>query len=134
MSVDVVLPTLHAGAVDWVAVRITVGEVITFIGAIVSIIGAVGVLRFPDFYTRLHAASVTDTGALSVMVLGMVLIAGWSLVSLKLLLLWVFVLLTGPVGSHALANAAYVAGLQPLIGKYGSGWSSKPRLSEDEAH
>jgi multicomponent Na+:H+ antiporter subunit G len=115
------------GSIDWAAleaVRVGVGELVVFAGALLAVIGAVGVLRFPDVYTRVHAASVTDTGSVTVMLLGMVLISGWSQISLKLAFIWFFLFLTGPVGSHALVNAAYTARIQPLVGRYGRGWTS----------
>jgi multicomponent Na+:H+ antiporter subunit G len=88
------------------------------LGALLAILGAVGVLRFPDVYTRIHAASITDTGAASLMILGLCLIAGLSLVTLKLVLVWVFIMLTSPVAANALANAAYSAGHTPWIGGF----------------
>lgn len=97
-------------------IRPGLGGALCAIGAVLAIIGSVGVLRFPDFYTRLHAASVTDTGAVTVMLLGMALLAPHWLVLFKLGVVWVFLFLTGPTASHAIANAAHTAGLQPKIG------------------
>lgn len=87
-------------------------------GALLALIGALGVLRFPDVYTRIHAASITDTGAATLVVLGLCLISGLSLVTLKLVLVWVFIMLTSPVAANALANAAYSAGHTPWIGSF----------------
>ncbi|MEL7547136.1 MAG: monovalent cation/H(+) antiporter subunit G, partial [Pseudomonadota bacterium] len=78
--------------------------------------GTIGVLRFPDVFTRIHAASVTDTSALTLAMIGMALMAPTWLVVFKLAAIWAFFFLTGPTSSHALANAAHVAGLEPLIG------------------
>jgi multicomponent Na+:H+ antiporter subunit G len=76
------------------------------IGSLVLFIGAVGVLRMPTLYTRMHAASLTDSlGALAVLG-GIMLQAGWSLAALKLLAILLFLLLTSPTSSYALANAA----------------------------
>ncbi len=86
------------------------------LGATLAVIGSIGSLRFPDFYTRLHAASVTDTGAVTVMLVGMAFLSPHWLVFSKLIVIWVFLFLTGPTASHAIANAAHTAGLQPLIG------------------
>ena len=55
-----------------------VGMGMTLAGGILSVIGALGVLRFPDLYTRLHAASITDTGAATLMLFGLALLAGLS--------------------------------------------------------
>jgi multicomponent Na+:H+ antiporter subunit G len=87
-------------------------------GALLSILGAVGVLRFPDVYTRIHAASLTDTGAAGMMLIGMMLIAGLSLVTLKLVFVLLFVLLTTPAAANALANAAFGSGHRPRIGNF----------------
>ena len=93
------------------------GALLCLIGASLAVIGTVGVLRFPDFYTRLHAASVTDTGAATIAIVGMALLAPSWLIVFKLAAIWLFLFLTGPTGSHALANAAHTAGLQPVIGR-----------------
>ena len=95
------------------------GSALCMVGAVLAIIGTVGVLRFPDFYTRLHAASVTDTAAATVAIAGMLLLAPDWLVAFKLLAVWLFLFLTGPTAGHALANAAHTAGLEPLIGRQG---------------
>ncbi|MEM9053699.1 MAG: monovalent cation/H(+) antiporter subunit G [Pseudomonadota bacterium] len=106
----------------WHAFRPALGAALLLIGAVIAVIGTVGVLRFPDFYTRLHAASVTDTSAATLALLGMAFLAPGPAVVVKLAVVWLFLFLTGPTASHALANAAHTAGLQPLIG----------RLSEDD--
>ena len=100
-------------------VRPWLGGAFCLLGAILAVIGTVGVLRFPDFYTRLHAASVTDTGGVTALLVGMALMAPSWLVLAKIGAIWVFVFLTSPTASHAIANAAHVAGLQPLIGRMG---------------
>lgn len=99
------------------AIRPGLGAALVLIGALLAVVGTVGVLRFPDFYTRLHAASVTDTAAVTVAVLGMALLSPHYLVVVKLAAIWLFIFLTGPTASHALANAAHTAGLEPLIGR-----------------
>lgn len=92
------------------------GQGLILTGALLTIVGAVGVLRFPDFYTRLHAASVTDTAGATLMLVGMALISPTGWVALKLLFIWLFLFLTSPASSHALANAAYTAGMEPRTG------------------
>lgn len=87
-------------------------------GVALSLLGAIGVLRFPDFYTRIHAASITDTGGASLILLGLCLIAGLTLTTLKLVFVWVFVMLTTPVAANALANAAFSSGHKPRIGTF----------------
>lgn len=82
-------------------------------GAILSVVGSLGVLRFGDLYTRLHAASITDTGGATLMLLGLALTAGLSQEAMKLVIAWAFVMLTSPTASHALANAAWSSGHKP---------------------
>jgi len=103
----------------WNAFRPALGSAVLLVGAVLAVIGTVGVLRFPDFYTRLHAASVTDTAAATLAIVGMALLAPSLAVVVKLAVVWLFLFLTGPTSSHALANAAHTAGLQPMIGRLG---------------
>lgn len=84
-------------------------------GGAFCIVGGIGLLRMPDFYTRMHAASVTDTLGMGLMMLGMALQAGLTLVSAKLIIIVLLLLLTGPVATHALARAALHRGLKPLL-------------------
>lgn len=85
-------------------------------GSVFSIIGAVGTLRFPDFWSRLHAASITDSAGMILLVAGMCLQAGPTLITVKLLVIGVFLFITGPTSTHAIANAALVTGLRPQEG------------------
>jgi len=87
------------------------------LGSLLGIIGGIGLHRFPDFYTRLHAAGTTDTLCAALFLLGLGLQIGISLASLKLLLIFLFVYLTSPTASHSLANAAMIGGLKPVMGK-----------------
>ena len=84
-------------------------------GAIFLLIGAIGVLRFPDFYTRLHAVSICDTLGASLVLLGLMLQGGLSLVTVKLLLMFYFMIFTGPTAVHALARAALQGKLKPRL-------------------
>ena len=84
-------------------------------GAIFLLIGAIGVLRFPDFYTRLHAVSICDTLGAGLVLLGLMLQGGLSLVTVKLLLMFYFMVFTGPTAVHALAGAALQGKLKPLV-------------------
>ncbi len=78
------------------------------------IIGAVGIIRFPDFWSRLHAAAVVDSAGMALLLLGMILQGGFTSASIKLVLIIVFLFITGPTATHAVANAAYVSGSRPL--------------------
>ncbi len=82
-------------------------------GGALGIVGGIGIHRFPDFYSRLHAAGITDTLCAMLILLGLGLQAGWSLAAFKLALIFVFLFFTSPTASHALANAALHSGLKP---------------------
>lgn len=82
-------------------------------GALLGVVGGVGIHRFPDFYTRLHAVGITDTLCAALFLFGLGLQAGLSLASFKLFLIFVFLFFTSPTASHALANAAQHGGLKP---------------------
>lgn len=84
-------------------------------GGVFCIIGMVGILRLPDMFARLHGASVTDTLGAGFIVIGLVLQAGFTLVSAKLIIIMGLILLTSPVATHALAQAALHAGIRPRL-------------------
>ncbi len=85
------------------------------LGGFFVLVGGVGVLRMPDLYTRIHAASVTETMGTLLMMLGLMILAGWSLAAFKLFAVLVFLLFTGPVAAYAMANAALIAGVVPRL-------------------
>ncbi len=99
----------------------TVLDVLSWIcllgGAAFLLVGAIGLLRFPDFYTRLHAVSVCDTMGAGLVLIGLMLQGGLSLVTVKLLLIFYFMLFSGPTAVHALAEAAFQGKLKPLVEK-----------------
>ncbi|HXF66122.1 MAG TPA: monovalent cation/H(+) antiporter subunit G [Burkholderiales bacterium] len=84
-------------------------------GGLFCVVGALGVLRMPDFYTRLHGASVTDTLGAGLVLAGLLLQAGWTLAALKLLAIGLLIFFTSPAATHALAKAALGRGLAPLL-------------------
>jgi multicomponent Na+:H+ antiporter subunit G len=75
-------------------------------------IGGIGLLRMPDFYTRSHAASLTDTMGATLILLGLGIHSGLNLVTVKLVLIFLFLYLTSPTATHALVKAAYSKGLE----------------------
>ena len=83
------------------------------LGAASVLIGGIGALRFPEFYTRIHAASLTDTMASILIISGLLLQSGFTLATFKLVAILAFLLLTGPTATYALANAALLSGLRP---------------------
>lgn len=82
-------------------------------GGMLGIGGGIGLLRFPDFYTRLHAAGITDTLCAGLFLAGLALQFGWSLATAKLLMIFAFLMFTSPTACNALANTAWRAGLAP---------------------
>ena len=89
-------------------------------GGAFGIIGGIGLLRLPDFFSRIHAASVTDSMCAPCIIAGLMLQSGFTLVTVKLAFLIVFLFLTSPTASHALAKAALHGGLEAGK-KHGSG-------------
>lgn len=87
-------------------------------GAVFSIIGGIGMLWLPDFYTRMHAAGISDTMGAWLILAGLICLAGLTLVSVKLALILFFLFMTGPSATHALVKTAWYAGIKPII--YGS--------------
>lgn len=87
------------------------------LGSLIVLAGSIGIVRFPDFYTRIHAAGMTDTFGVELILLGMACQAGsWSEVA-KLFFIALFLLLTSPVATHAIGHAAWIGGLNPLVGR-----------------
>lgn len=84
-------------------------------GGVFCVIGTLGLVRMPDFYTRMHAASVVDTLGAGLILLGLLLQAGVTLVGVKLLMIGLLLLFAGPTATHALARAAMTRGLAPLL-------------------
>ncbi len=89
-----------------------ISAVLMFSGTFFMIAGALGIIRFPDFYTRLHAAGKCDTLGEVLIILGFMVYEGLSFLSVKLLFLSFFILLANPVGTHALIKAAYLTGVK----------------------
>jgi len=79
------------------------------------VVGAVGLIRMPDVYTRMHAASVIETLGAGLLIVGMLLQAGFTLVSAKLVVIGLLILFASPTATHALAKAALARGLEPLL-------------------
>ena len=90
-------------------------------GGLLGVIGGIGIHRFPDFYTRLHAAGTTDTLCAMLILLGLGFQAGLSLDAFKLILIFIFLFFTSPTASHALANAAMHGGLKPKLDNQNEG-------------
>ena len=85
------------------------------LGGLFCIVGAVGMLRMPDFYTRMHAASVIETLGAGLVIAGLMLLGGLTLESAKLAILALLIFFASPTATHALARAAHVRGLEPVL-------------------
>jgi multicomponent Na+:H+ antiporter subunit G len=85
-------------------------------GGVFVLIGGIGVLRMPNLYTRMHAASVTDTMGAVLVLTGVMVQAGLSLAAIKLGAILLFLLITSPTSTYALASAALLAGIKPDAG------------------
>ncbi|MEO1918292.1 MAG: monovalent cation/H(+) antiporter subunit G [Paracoccaceae bacterium] len=95
-------------------------------GAFFVVIGAVGTLRFPDFWSRLHAASVTESAGVLLVFAGLCIQAGFTLITVKIIIIGIFLFITGPTSTHAIANAALVTGLRPKEVKGFAGVEPEP--------
>jgi multicomponent Na+:H+ antiporter subunit G len=83
-------------------------------GGAFCLVGALGVLRMPDFYTRVHAASVSDNVGSFAILAGLALQAGLTLTTVKLLIIVALIFFTSPAATHALVKAALERGIEPL--------------------
>ncbi|MBC8268160.1 MAG: monovalent cation/H(+) antiporter subunit G [Rhodospirillaceae bacterium] len=83
-------------------------------GSIFMLIGAIGLIRLPDMFSRIHAAGIIDTMGIVMLFVGMILQAGLTFVSIKIFLITLFLMFTLPTATHALARAALDAGMIPL--------------------
>lgn len=101
---------------DWWVLRDVLSWALMLTGGAAVIIGAIGLVRFPDFFSRLHAAGVTDTAGAELIIIGMMLQAPSWMVLAKLIFIAFFLLLTSPVATHAIAHAAWMTGFKPMQG------------------
>ena len=97
------------------------------VGLVFVIAGAIGVMRLPDFYTRMHAAGVTDTLGAELIIVGLIAQAGDWQTAAKLALVGLLLFLTSPTATHAIANAAHRAGQKPDLARF------KPKHPADAA-
>lgn len=84
-------------------------------GVFFAIVGGIGVLRLPDFFTRLHATGVTDTLGAGLILVGLMVQGGLTLATIKLIMILVFFLFTSPTATYALVQAALADRLKPLV-------------------
>ena len=91
----------------------TIGSALIIIGLIFDFLGCLGLIRFPDVYTRLQASAKCVTLGTCGILFGLFLFKGFTAAGVKALLCLVFILLTAPVSAHALARGAYRSGVKP---------------------
>ncbi len=102
--------------IDLYIIKDIVSWALMVAGGIAVVAGAIGLVRFPDFFSRIHAAGVTDTGGAELIIIGMLLQAPDWIVAAKLIFIGVFLFLTSPVATHAVAHAAWMTGFKPMQG------------------
>ncbi|TYB33343.1 MAG: monovalent cation/H(+) antiporter subunit G [Flexistipes sinusarabici] len=91
-------------------------DVITLIlllaGSFFMLVASIGMIRLPDFYTRMHAGGKADTLGQGLIFLGLIIYEGFTLISLKMLIIFAFIFIANPTATHAVAKAAYKGGLK----------------------
>ncbi|MFT7246647.1 MAG: multicomponent Na+:H+ antiporter subunit G [Candidatus Azotimanducaceae bacterium] len=97
------------------ALQTFVAPVLLLAGCFFCFAGGVGVMRFPDFFTRMHAAGVSDTLGAGLIIVALMLFSMDLNEVIKLGLILAFILITSPTSSHALAKAAVHAGVLPIV-------------------
>lgn len=85
------------------------------IGSFFLVVGAIGLIRMPDIFTRMHAVSVSETMGVGLMLGGLMIQGGFTFVTFKLVCLFLLIFFTSPVASHAIARAAMADGVQPIL-------------------
>lgn len=84
-------------------------------GSVFSIIGGLGLVRLPEFYSRMHGGGITDTMGAGLILIGLMMFAGPSLVTFKLIVILFFLMVTSPSSCHALAKSALSQGVKPTL-------------------
>lgn len=93
----------------------TASWILLLAGSFFVLTGGIGILRMPDVYTRSHAAGITDTLGALLIIAGLAIQSGFTLVTVKLVLILLFLLFTSPTSSHALNHTAWTSGLRPIL-------------------
>jgi len=91
-------------------IREIIAVIMIALGLLFLVISAVGMLRLPDFYSRLHASGNSETLGMMLTLLGFVIYEGTNLISFKLIFIFLFVFIGNPIGTHILSKAAYKTG------------------------
>ena len=96
-------------------IQTTFSLVFVVLGIVFMLVGSIGIVRLPDFYSRTHAVSKSDTLGIIFVIGGLIVYEGFTQSSLKLLFVMLFIALANPIGTHALARAAIRKGLKPRL-------------------
>lgn len=84
------------------------------LGTAALLVGALGLVRLPNLFSRIHAVGMMDTAGVAFITLGMLIHEGFSLVSVKLAVVGVFLFFTSPIATHAVAQVAHRSGFSPV--------------------
>ena len=85
-----------------------------FIGIIAIMVGSLGLIRLPDVFCRIHAVGMIDTAGASFIILGMAIYEGFTLVTVKLIFIGIFLFFTSPIATHAVAEVSHLMGVEPV--------------------
>jgi len=89
-----------------------IGYILITIGILFDLFGCIGLVRFPDVYNRLQAATKCVTLGTIFLLTGVAVIRGWDPISAKAIICAVFILVTSPTAAHAIAKGAYASGVE----------------------
>jgi len=92
-----------------------VSWVLILVGSVFLVVGGIGVVRLPDVFTRMHGAGIIDTMGACAILIGLMVQAWFNIVTIKLVLIVVFIMFTSPTTTHALARAALGGGARPQV-------------------
>jgi multicomponent Na+:H+ antiporter subunit G len=111
----------------------TLSTICLVAGGALCLTGGVGLLRLPDFFSRVHAAGLTETLAAPLLLAGLMLQMDWSLDLFKVLVILVLILATNPTATHAMAKAALHGGYKPKLGDLSAGDDAHAKTEEDSS-
>ena len=115
-----------------------ISGVLVGIGVLAILVGVLGLIRMPCVFSRSHGVGMMDTAGVGFVILGLLVHEGFTLISIKLAFVGVFLFFTSPMATHALVQVAHRSGVKPAIGKgEGATWAGARRggdVHSDAAH
>jgi multicomponent Na+:H+ antiporter subunit G len=84
------------------------------VGVVALLTGSLGLIRLPDLHSRTHAVGMMDTAGVGFIILGLIIHEGFTLISVKLALVGIFLFFTSPIATHAVSQVAYRSGVKPV--------------------